>query len=131
MKSRDVNLDKITIFYCLKCVSKCINEFNVLKNPRGTSIIQAYPLKSAYPTIPHWISRKIKWKKLLEKSQEVERLDYVVSKCGSLMVVVFPFKREFCWVLCLSVHVPIPILAPRLLRSSMVVRHWYEGLHSI
>jgi hypothetical protein len=39
-ESDDVNLDKITIFYCLNCISECINGFNMLKKPRDTPIIQ-------------------------------------------------------------------------------------------
>jgi len=33
VESCNINLDEIIIFYCINCISECINGFNILKNP--------------------------------------------------------------------------------------------------
>jgi hypothetical protein len=37
LESGDVNLDKISIFCCLNCLSECINGFSVLKNRKHSN----------------------------------------------------------------------------------------------
>jgi hypothetical protein len=71
-----MNLDEITIFCCLNCIFECINGFSLLKNPRGTWIIQTKSLKYVDPTLSHQISGKTKQRKSPENGQNVEHLDH-------------------------------------------------------
>jgi hypothetical protein len=65
----------------------------MLKNSWGTRIIQKYSIKSADLTISCWISDKCPRKKLLEKNNFVEHLDYDIRK-GFMHAKMFKIEKS-------------------------------------